>query len=367
MDIQQQDIKYWLALGRFSKFGSARLGKLLDFFGSPAAILTASQGELTEVGIEPELAAEFAVMRANLNPEQLLAELERERIKVLLLTDSAYPANLKEIHHPPRLLYYKGKLSSPEKINLAVVGSRKFSYYGKQVTESLVFELAKTGLTIVSGLALGIDALAHTAALAAGGRTVAVLGSGLDKQSIYPSANRYLADKIIAADGLIISEFPLGTEPLKHNFPQRNRLISGLSVGTLVIEASEKSGSLITAKFALEQNREVLAIPGSIYNPTSTGTNWLIKQGAAVITKTQDVLDALDLLSITNYTHKEKLIPHSEAEGRILPFLCLEAVHIDQLVRQSGLTAAEVSSELLLMEMRGTVKNLGGMMYVLAR
>ena len=153
-------------------------------------------------------------MRANLNPEQLLAELERERIKVLLLTDSAYPANLKEIHHPPRLLYYKGKLSSPEEINLAVVGSRKFSYYGKQVTESLVFELAKTGLTIVSGLALGIDALAHTAALAAGGRTVAVLGSGLDKQSIYPSANRYLADKIIAADGLIISEFPLGTEPL---------------------------------------------------------------------------------------------------------------------------------------------------------
>jgi len=249
---------------------------------------------------------------------------------------------------------------------LAVVGARKFSSYGKQVAESLVFELAKAGLTIVSGLALGIDSLAHSAALSAGGRTISVLGSGLDRQSIYPSSNRYLVDKIIAADGLILSEFPLGTQPLKHNFPQRNRLISGLSVGTLVIEASEKSGSLITAKFALEQNREVLAVPGSIYNPSSAGTNWLIKQGAAVVTKTEDVLNALDLLAITNYTQKENLIPRSEAEGRILPFLCLEAIHIDQLIRQTGLTSAEISSELILMEMRGAVKNLGGMMYVRA-
>jgi len=364
---QQQDLKHWLALGRFSKFGPARLGKLLVYFGSPAAILTAAHSELIKAGIEQGLADEFTVMRASLNPDQLLAELEREQIKVLLLTDRAYPQNLKEIHGAPQLLYYKGKLSAPEEINLAVVGARKFSAYGRQVTESLVFELAKAGLTIVSGLALGIDSLAHLTALAAGGRTVAVLGSGLDRQSIYPSSNRYLADKIIAADGLILSEFPLGTQPLKHNFPQRNRLISGLSVGTLVIEASEKSGSLITAKFALEQNREVLAVPGSIYSPTSTGANQLIKQGAAVVTKAEDVLNALDLSVITNYTQKEKLIPQSEVEGTILPFLSREAVHIDQLVRQSGLTAAEVSSELVLMEMRGVIKNLGGMMYVLAR
>lgn len=367
MTDQQQELKYWLAISRFSKFGPMRLGKLLAYFGSPAAILAAPQNELIRTGIETDLADEFIVMRARLDPDQLLAELEREQVKALLFDDPAYPACLKEIHGAPRLLYYKGKLGSSEEINLAVVGARKFSSYGKQVAESLVFELAKAGLTIVSGLALGIDALAHLAALSAGGRTVAVLGSGLDKQSIYPSSNRYLAEKIIAADGLILSEFPLGTQPLKHNFPQRNRLISGLSVGTLVIEANEKSGSLITAKFALEQNREVMAVPGSIYNPTSAGTNWLIKQGAAVVTKTEDVLNALDLLSITNYTQKEKIIPQSEAEGRILPFLSLEAIHIDQLVRQSGMTIAEVSSELVLMEMRGAVKNLGGMMYVLAR
>jgi DNA processing protein len=364
---QKQDLKYWLALNRFSKFGPARLGKLLAFFGSPDAILSAPASELINAGIEAGLAAEFLIVRSQLQPDRLLSELEREQVKLLLLGDPAYPANLKEIHLPPRLLYYKGKLGSPEEINLAVVGARKFSSYGKQVAESLVFELAKAGLTIVSGLALGIDSLAHSAALSAGGRTIAVLGSGLDRQSIYPSSNRYLADKIIAEDGLILSEFPLGTEPLKHNFPQRNRLISGLSVGTLVIEANEKSGSLITAKFALEQNREVLAVPGSIYNPTSTGTNWLIKQGAAAVTKATDVLDALDLSAITHYTQKEKLIPQTEAEGRILPFLCLEAIHIDQLVRQTGLTSAEISSELILMEMRGAVKNLGGMMYVLAR
>ena len=366
MSDQKQDLKYWLALGQFSKFGPVRLGKLLAFFGTPAAILNAAQGDLAQAGIEPEVAKEFTLMRARLSPEELLAELEREQVGVLLFDDPAYPLNLKEIHGAPRLLYYKGKLPSPDEINLAVVGARKFSAYGRQITDSLIFELAQAGLTIVSGLALGIDSLAHLAALAANGPTIAVLGSGLDRQSIYPSSNRYLADKIIGEGGLLLSEFPLRTEPLKHNFPQRNRLISGLSVGTLVIEAGEKSGSLITAKFALEQNREVLAVPGSIYNPASAGTNWLIKQGAAVVTKASDVLDALDLLAITNYTQKEKIIPQSEAEGRILPFLSLEAIHVDLLVRQSGMTAAEVASVLVLLEIRGAVKNLGGMMYVRA-
>jgi len=248
---------------------------------------------------------------------------------------------------------------------LAVVGSRKFSSYGKMAAEKIIGILSQNNLTITSGLALGIDAIAHLTALEAGGRTIAVLGSGLDKENIYPSANRYLADKIISSGGTIISEFPIGTPPLKHNFPQRNRLIAGISIGTLVIEADEKSGALITARYALEQNREVFAVPGSIFSNQSRGTNKLIKQGAIPITAAEDIIEALNLAQATGPIDKKNIVPQTPEEEKIFLQLSHEPMHIDELMRLTKLDTSKINSTLTIMEMKGLVKNLGGMQYVI--
>ena len=247
------------------------------------------------------------------------------------------------------------------------MGTRKYSSYGQQAVEYIVKDLVRNNLTIVSGLALGIDALAHQAALAAGGKTVAVLGSGLDKQNIYPSQNRYLVNKIMETGGSVISEFPLGTPPLRYNFPQRNRLISGLSLGTLIIEAGEKSGALITAAYALEQNREVFAVPGSIHSLVSAGPNKLIKEGARVVTSASDIIETLNLTQATAYISAKKIMPEGENEKKIASLLSFEPIHIDELVRASGLDTAAANSTLVIMEMKGMIKNLGGMYYILAR
>jgi DNA processing protein len=250
---------------------------------------------------------------------------------------------------------------------LAVVGARKYSTYGAQVTEKLIRELAFNKLTIVSGMALGIDTLAHTAAINAGGKTIAVIGSGLDQQNIYPSQNRYLADKIQAHGGLILSEYPIGTMPLKHHFPQRNRIISGLSSATLVIEAAEKSGALITAFHALEQNREVFAVPGSIYSGTSEGTNRLISMGAKLVTSAKDIIETLNLADAASYIENKKVIADTNEEKLILDRLSYEAIHIDELKQLTKLDTSIINSTLTIMEMKGMVKNLGNMQYVLSR
>ena len=246
-----------------------------------------------------------------------------------------------------------------------MVGARKYTNYGERAIEKIVYNLVKNNLNIISGLALGIDALAHSACLNANGNTVAVLGTGIDKQSFYPFANRYLAEKIISTGGAIISEFPLGTEPLRYNFPQRNRVISGLSFGTLVVEAAEKSGALITARCACEQNREDFAVPGSIFSDMSAGSNELIKQGAKPVTKAEDILETLDLKNINNYIKNTKIIAESEEEKIILKYLSLEAIHIDELIRLTKLNTSIISSTLVMMEMKGAIKNLGNMQYVL--
>jgi len=355
------------ALHHFPKFGSQKILRLKRYFSSYEKAFFAPENELIAAGIEKNLAAEFSTTRSTINPQALWEKISKENIGVLTLESENYPRLLKEIYAPPPLLYYKGLLEKNSDFNIAIVGTRKYTAYGQRVTEDLSRELAENGLIIVSGLALGVDTLAHSACLSAKGTTLAVLGTGIDKPSIYPSSNRYLAEKIIASGGALISEFPLGTPPLRHNFPQRNRIISGLSLATLVIEAGEKSGALITASYALEQNREIFAVPGSIYSPVSVGPNNLIKQGAKTITSAGDILEALDLKNISNFIDNKKIIGESPEEKIILRNLNSEARHIDELIRLTGLSPAAIGGALTMMEMKGMVKNLGGMQYVLAR
>lgn len=358
-------IKYYIALNHFTKFGPVRFKKLERHFPTMKEAFFASINELISAGLEENIAYEFQAARLNINPDLIIEKMEKEGVKAILLNSPDYSNRLSKIYNPPPIIYYKGEPNSDE-LCLGVVGTRKHSPYGKQITEQLVSELAKNNLTIVSGLALGIDALAHFSTLEAGGRTIAVLGSGLDRQNIYPSSNRYLADKIIDNGGQLMSEYPCGTQPLKHHFPQRNRIVSGLCVGILVIEAGEKSGTIITSKFALEQNREVFAVPGSIYSTVSAGTNQLIKEGAIPVTCSSDILSALDLSAATFYIENKKIIPETDEEKSILSFLTLEARHIDELAHLTNLNTSSLSSTLMIMEIKGMIKNLGGMQYVVA-
>ncbi|NTW22880.1 DNA-protecting protein DprA [Candidatus Falkowbacteria bacterium] len=356
----------WAAIGSFSKFGPARLSRLESHFKEPDRVLKASASELAHAGLDPALAQEFAAWRHGLDLTKFSDWLEREKIDVILRTDPGYPELLASIYQPPFLLYSKGAAVGKE-LALAVVGARKFSIYGRQAVEQLVGSIARN-ITVVSGLALGIDALAHQAALDAGGRTIAVLGSGLDRQSIYPSNNRYLAEKIIGTRGQLLSEFAPGTPPLKHHFPLRNRIISGISQATLVIEAALKSGSLITAYQALEQGREVFAVPGSIYSPLSAGTNQLIKQGATSITSSEDILSALDLTDLSQYIGKHAKTDASlsldPTEAAIMSALSQEAKHIELIIAETGLTASQANGALTLLEIKGLARNIGGMQYI---
>lgn len=361
------DLKYWLAFSQFYKFGPVKFKRLKNYFPDLKSAYGASLKDYLLSGLEEKTAEEFIIFRHQLKPDKLLDDLAKEKINVLTVDNPAYPKLLKQIYAPPFVLYYRGQLEVCNGFLLAVVGARKFSPYGRQVTEKLVRELAFNNLTIVSGLALGIDALAHSAALEAGGKTIAVLGSGLDRQNIYPAQNRYLADKIISSDGLIMSEYPIGTMPLKHHFPQRNRLISGLSSATLVIEAGEKSGALITALHALEQNREVFAVPGSIYSPVSEGANRLIKMGAKPVTSALDIIESLNLKDAASYIENKKVIPESAEEELILGRLSYEPLHVDELKQLTKLDTSIINSTLVIMEMKGIIKNLGNLRYVLAR
>lgn len=361
------DLKYWLALSQFYKFGPAKFKKLKKYFPDIKSAYEASLKDYLRAGIEEKVAEEFMIFKHQIEPDKLLENLNKEKLKALTIEDPAYPKLLKQIYDQPFILYYRGRLEALDGFLLAVVGARKYSAYGRQVAEKLVKELALNNLTIVSGLALGIDALAHAAAIEAGGNTVAVLGSGLDRQNIYPSQNRYLADKIEASGGLVLSEYPIGTLPLKHHFPQRNRIISGLSSATLVIEAGEKSGALITAFHALEQNREVFAVPGSIYSGASEGTNRLIAMGAKLVSGAKDIIETLNLTEAAVYIANKKIIPETAEEELILTQLSYEPLHIDELKQLTKLDASVINSTLTVMEMKGLVKNLGNLRYVLAR
>jgi DNA processing protein len=272
---------------------------------------------------------------------------------------------LREIPNAPPLLYIKGELKEIDQWAVAVVGTRRLTSYGRQVTKDLVAGLVRNKVTIVSGLARGIDAVAHRTAVELGGRTIAVLGSGLD--SIYPAENRQLARDIVAGHGCVISEYGLGVQPEAKNFPPRNRVISGLSLGTIVVEAGERSGALITTNFALEQGREVFAVPGNIHSPASKGPNRLIQQGAKLVTSIEDILEELNLSMVAEQTAVQLALPETNEEVALYTQLSANPVHIDDLCRLSGLPTNIVSSTLTLMELKGIVQQVGGMNYTLTR
>ena len=286
-------------------------------------------------------------------------------IRRITKQNKEYPRLLKEIFKPPAL-YVRGNFNKADDFALAVVGTRKPTYYGQQTADKIVYDLAQSGLTIISGLALGVDTIVHKTTLKAGGRTIAVLGAGVDDKSLYPQENRKLALKI-EKSGAVISEYTLGTSAKPGYFPQRNRIISGLALGTLVIEAGFKSGALITAHCALDQNREVFCVPGSIFSEKSAGANNLIKLGAKLVTSAKDILEELNLTQSLKLFETKKIIADSPEEAKILKFLNHEPKHIDELLKQTKLDAAVISATLSLMEIRNKIKNIGGGNYVLAR
>ncbi|MFH1030248.1 MAG: DNA-processing protein DprA [bacterium] len=361
------DLKYWISIIKTDVIGPTRFKKLRGYFSDMEKAFFASFEELIKSGIDAKTAEEFISKRKNISPDEEMEKMAKENIRAITLNDKLYPTLLKEIYDAPPVIFFKGNISILDEPGIGVVGSRKISSYGQQVTPFLVKPLAKNGMVITSGLALGVDAIAHTAALEVQGKTIAVLGSGLDKANIYPSHHRYLCDKIIEKNGCVITEYALGTPPLNYNFPQRNRIISGLSLGVLVIEAAEKSGALITAKTALDQNREVFTVPGSIFSPTSRGTHELLKKGAHLITSADDILEILDFKKVVEYNENKKIIPETEEQKLILENLTDAPVHIDSLCRDLKMEASLLSSALMMMEMKGMAKNLGGSMYVIGR
>jgi DNA processing protein len=286
-------------------------------------------------------------------------------ITLLTWDTPAYPTYLREIPNPPPVLYVQGEILPSDQWAVAVVGTRRLTTYGRQMTQDLVRGLVHNNVTVVSGLARGIDAIAHQTAIEVGGRTLAVLGSGLD--CVYPAENRKLIPPLLAGQGAVISEYALGTQPEAKNFPPRNRVISGLSLGVIVVEAGQRSGALITADFALEQNREVMAVPGNVTSPASRGPNRLIQEGAKLITSVEDVLEELNLLMVAEHTAVQLALPETAEEAALLSALSRQPVHIDALCRATGLPSSQVSSTLTMMELKGMVQQVGGMNYALTR
>lgn len=354
-----------ILLSYFPKITLKRYRDLTRIFSSLDEAWKAEFDDLRPTNWEDQLINEFLSWRDNLDDKKIEAELLQHKIHCITINNLDYPPLLKQIYDPPFCLFVRGTLH-PENC-LAIVGSRKFSQYGKQVTENLSEDLVHRGITIVSGLALGIDSIAHESALRNNGKTIAVLGSGIDPAHIAPANHSALAEKIIAQNGAIISEYPPGTMPTKYSFPQRNRIIAGLSFGVLVIEAAEKSGTLITAQCAIDNGREVFAVPQNINSQTSGGTNNLIKNGAHTVTCVEDIIETLNIQeTINSVENKIKIESLSPTESQIIQHLTKEPIHIDEIIKTSTLPSNLVNSALSMMEMKGIIKNLGGMMFVVA-
>ncbi|KXS31731.1 MAG: putative DNA protecting protein DprA [Candidatus Gallionella acididurans] len=353
-------LKSWLALSLTRGLGGESARRLLMEFGSPEAIFAASTGSLKAV-VKPDIAAEISKVIPEDIAAPAIAWLEDPNNHIITLADSDYPQALLNIPDPPLLLYVKGRPDLLNRLALAVVGSRNATPQGINNAEALSRSLSDSGLCIVSGMAHGIDAAAHWGALRGQGGSIAVVGTGLDK--VYPSANRDLAHAL-AQQGALVSEFPLGTPPLAANFPRRNRLISGMSLGCLVVEASLQSGSLITARLALEQGRDVFAIPGSIHAPQSKGCHALLKQGAKLVETAQDILEEL---GGSLHSHAQPAGPRdTDSGGRdslLLEHIGFDPVDLDTLRVRSGLTVAELSAMLLSLELGGLICVLPGNLY----
>jgi len=359
------DLKFWIAFSYLPEIGSSRFRKLLNYFKNLELAWKANINEFKEAGLDEKIIEKIILKRKTINPDEKLEILNKENIKVIIFNDSQFPRLLKEIDSCPALLFYKGNFQKQDEFSLAIVGTRKISLYGKQTALKIVRDLVQNNLVIVSGLARGVDTLAHYITLELGGRTIAVLGSGLNKKNIYPFENQNLAQRIIEQNGLLISEYPPETSPQKYFFPYRNRIVAGLTLGTLVIEAPEKSGALITARYALEQGREIFAVPGNIHNFNSIGCNNLIKMGGKLVNDANDILDALNFVRTVKPVVKKIIKPLNKEEAELLKYLSEEPIHIDKLIEFSKFNPTIVNSVLTMMEINGKIKHLGGMYFIL--
>lgn len=355
---------YWIGFNKVNGIGPARMKALLDVFGSLEAAWTASPMALAQSGaLDRRSLANLLAVRSKLDLQAEWERVRRAGVDLLTWSDERYPLNLARIDGPPPVLYVDGAILEEDAWAVAIVGTRRATAYGREIAHTLATELARNRITVVSGLALGVDTIAHQAALDAGGRTIAVLGSGVDV--IYPHQNRLLA-KAIAQQGAVVSEYALGVRPEASNFPPRNRIISGLSRGVIVVEAGERSGALITARFAADQNRDVFAVPGSILRPGSAGCNRLIQDGAIPLLSIDDVLDQLNLARVDDQRVVQQSVPADPLEAELLAHLSQEPRHVDEIVRRSALPPAQASSLLAIMELKGLVRQVGAMCYVRA-
>lgn len=362
---ERDDIRHWLALSLVPGIGSVLYKRLIDHFKSPAKVFSSSVEELKRVeGVGEKLAGDILITGWKEKVDIELSRIEKEKVKVITLSDDLYPVNLKRIYDPPPFLYIKGEVREEDNRAIAIVGSRKATTYGRLMAERLSKDLASQGITVVSGMARGIDTFSHQGALSAGGRTIAVFGCGID--IVYPSENRNLRDRIVE-HGAVITEFPFSTPPEGVNFPSRNRIISGLSLGVVIIEATSDSGSLITASTALDQGRDVFAVPGNITSKLSQGTNNLIKKGAKLVETVDDILEEvlpqMELKKGKRDVPKPELTPEEEV---IYSLLSDEPKHIDTISRESLLTSNKALSILLGMEIKDAVRQLPGKIFVVA-
>ncbi|MBI5877831.1 MAG: DNA-protecting protein DprA [Chloroflexi bacterium] len=355
------DPRYWLAFNLAQGVGPVKTRALIAYFGDLQSAWQAGTDELTRAGLDRRAVDNIAQARATLDLDQHLARLERAETRLLTWDDPDYPERLAQIADPPPALYCRGEIRSEDSFAVAIVGTRLPTAYGKEAGRALATELARNRITIISGLARGIDLIAHQAALDAGGRTIAVLGSGVDV--IYPPEARPLSEQIVQR-GAIVSDYPLGTGPDGRNFPPRNRIISGMSLGTVVIEAGLDSGALITAAFALDQGREVFAVPGSIYSKTSLGANRLIQQGAKLVTRAEDILEELHLEHAAQEAASREVLPEDETERALYTALSQEPAHVDDLGRSLQQPVSAITATLTLMELKGSARHVGGMYYV---
>ncbi len=352
-------LPFLLALQSINGIGTVKLRKLIDYFQNPEAAWQARAGELTAAGFSSLDTEKIIHGRKQINPQQLFEQILRQNLKIVSLFDSDYPQNLVQIYDPPIVLFYRGNLPKNEQPSIAIVGTRKVTGYGRLVTEKFATELAAAGLTIISGLARGVDSIAHQSTLKAQGRTLAVLGGGLNQ--LYPPENQNLANQIIDSGGAVISEYFPDVLPNPGHFPARNRIIAGLSQAVLVTEADINSGSLITARQALEMGREIFAIPGPITSQLSLGTAELIKNGATLVTDPAEIPTALHIEPQTSNFQPPVL---SSTDQQILSLLQNDTLHIDQICRQLKQPSSQTSAALMKLEIKGVVKNLGGGNYI---
>jgi len=354
------DKKYCIWLSGLPQIGSRKYISLIKYFGSAKRVFESDRNELLESGILNEKIVDIIVTKRNIDKiHRYLKKLKENDIKVYTIEEEEYPENLKNIYDPPPVLYVKGSLQASDVNSIAVVGSRKASDYGLKTAEKLGMELAEAGITVVSGMALGIDSAAHRGALKAGGRTIAVFACGLNH--IYPRSGYSLAKEIVK-NGAIISEYPLGIEAIPQNFPARNRIISGMSKGVVIVEASEKSGSLITAEFALEQGRDVFAVPGNIGKPNSTGTNALIKEGAKLVTCADDILEEYEI-GARDRKFNNQVDELDEIDKSILKCLEISGKTMDQIIEDINMDTSMIISKIAQLEIKGLIKEIGNIYY----